>query len=173
MSRYLIDRIEAAPNIELICRTEIVGLEGAPGVGLERVRWRDGDTGVESAAAIGHVFVFVGAEPATAWLTGCGVDLDRTGFVVTGAAPGHRPLESSVAGVRRRRRAGAIDQAHRSGDRRGRSGRRRVTRLSRAGARDVAGELREEARMRLSRACLTPCEWSAWRRFAKWLGVGP
>jgi thioredoxin reductase (NADPH) len=99
MSRYLIDRIAATANIEVMSRTEIVGLEGDPEVGLERVRWRDAASGVESSAAIGHVFVYVGAEPATAWLSGSGVDLDRTGFVITGAAPGRRPLESSVAGV--------------------------------------------------------------------------
>ena len=99
MSRYLIDRIEAARNIEVMSRTEIVGLEGDPQVGLERVRWREAATGVDCQAAIGNVFVFVGAEPATSWLSSCGVEVDRTGFVITGAAPGRRPLESSVAGV--------------------------------------------------------------------------
>ena len=41
MSRYLIDRIAATPNIELMTETEIVALDGAAGGGLERVRWRD------------------------------------------------------------------------------------------------------------------------------------
>ena len=40
MSRYLIDRIEATPNIEVLTRTEIVALIGRPGAYLERVRWR-------------------------------------------------------------------------------------------------------------------------------------
>ena len=40
MSRYLIDRIAAAPNIELMTETEIVALTGAPNAGLEKVRWR-------------------------------------------------------------------------------------------------------------------------------------
>jgi thioredoxin reductase (NADPH) len=40
MSRYLIDRINAAPNIELLTKTEIVALSGKPEVQLERVRWR-------------------------------------------------------------------------------------------------------------------------------------
>src|ERR1700760_270473 len=40
MSRYLIERIEATPNIELMFNTEVVGLEGVPNASLERVRWR-------------------------------------------------------------------------------------------------------------------------------------
>ncbi len=73
MSRYLIDRIEAAPNIELMVETEIVGLQGAPDGGLEQVRWRDRGAGAETEAPIRNVFLFVGAEPATGWLDGCGV----------------------------------------------------------------------------------------------------
>lgn len=100
MSRYLIDRIMATPNIELMIHTEIAGLEGSDG-GLERVRWRNRRTGVEDAGDIRNVFLFVGAEPATGWLADCGVTLDRTGFVLTGAQCG-RPvsaLETSVPGV--------------------------------------------------------------------------
>ena len=103
MSRYLIDRIANTENIELMTQTEIVALEGQPG--LERVRWRDRKTGTETTGAIHNVFLFVGADPATGWLDGCGVNLDRTGFVVTGAPldsyQGRRvpALESSVPGV--------------------------------------------------------------------------
>jgi len=100
MSRYLIDRIAATPNIELMTHTEITGLEGK--TGLERVRWRNGKSGEEVTDAIQHVFLFVGAEPATGWLDGCGVNLDRSGFVLTGKfckAEGRSILESSVPGV--------------------------------------------------------------------------
>jgi thioredoxin reductase (NADPH) len=51
------------------------------------------------------VFLFVGADPATSWLDGCGVVVDKGGFVLTGphcGAAGNRPatpLESSVPGV--------------------------------------------------------------------------
>src|SRR5262249_53982911 len=48
MSRYLIERIEARPNIELLCRTEIVALTGTPEGRLERVRWRHRSTGAET-----------------------------------------------------------------------------------------------------------------------------
>ncbi len=101
MSRYLIDRIMATPNIELMIHTEIVGLEGVEDGGLERVRWRNRKSGIETSGEIRNVFLFVGAEPATAWLTDCGVTLDRTGFVLTGAQCGHpvSALQTSVPGV--------------------------------------------------------------------------
>jgi thioredoxin reductase (NADPH) len=105
MSRYLIDRIAATPNIELLTQTEIVALSGAPNAGLERVRWRDNRTGAETEASIRNVFLFIGADPATDWLAGCGVAVDKSGFVMTGAQLGEdkarltSPLESSVRGV--------------------------------------------------------------------------
>jgi thioredoxin reductase (NADPH) len=104
MSRYLIERIEATPNIELVFNTEVVGLDGTT-VSLERVRWRSRLSGEESTVEIGNLFLFAGADPATGWLEGCGVLLDRAGFVVTGtksdlnqgrSAP---PLQTSVPGV--------------------------------------------------------------------------
>lgn len=102
MSRYLIDRIMATPNIELMINTEIVRLEGADR-GLERVHWRNRKSGLETAGDIQNVFLFIGADPATDWLTGCGVELDRTGFVVTGSqCEEGKPvsgLETSVPGV--------------------------------------------------------------------------
>ena len=102
MSRYLIDRIAATPNIELMTETEIVALSGAA-VGLEAVRWRDRRVGKETEASIRNVFLFVGADPATEWLQGC-VALDKAGFVKTGVRPGNdgaapSPLESSAPGV--------------------------------------------------------------------------
>jgi thioredoxin reductase (NADPH) len=105
MSRYLIDRIEAASNIELLSHCEITALDGDPALGLERVRWRDRGSGDEHDDTIRNLFLFVGADPATGWLEGCGVEVDKAGFIVTGArrsqvAPGEDgPLESSVRGV--------------------------------------------------------------------------
>jgi thioredoxin reductase (NADPH) len=104
MSRYLIQRIEATPNIELMLETEIAALAGTEG-GLQRVRWRQHKSGIEDEAEIHNVFLFIGADPATGWLDGCGVNLDRNGFVLTGViAEGGRTrpvsaLESSVPGV--------------------------------------------------------------------------
>jgi thioredoxin reductase (NADPH) len=103
MSRYLIERIAASRNIELVTGAEVVAVEGSE-QGLERLRWCDRSSGAEQTLPIRHLFLFVGADPATAWLAGCGVRLDRTGFVVTGepdesGAPPSSPLQSSVPGV--------------------------------------------------------------------------
>src|SRR6266478_6376899 len=105
MSRYLIERIEATPNIELVFNTEVVGLEGAEDGPLERVRRRSRLSAEESTLDIRNLFLFAGADPATGWLDGCGVTLDRGGFVVTGAQSEQNlgrpvpPLETSVPGV--------------------------------------------------------------------------
>ena len=106
MSRYLIDRIEATPNITLLAHTELTGLHGDAS-GLSAVIWRDRRDGAEVRRSLRNVFLFVGAEPETAWLQGCGVAVDAAGFVLTGeaaAAPGAdrmlpAPLESSIPGV--------------------------------------------------------------------------
>ncbi|MGN6236538.1 FAD-dependent oxidoreductase [Dyella sp.] len=97
MSRYLIDRIEANPAIELMTRTEIVALDG-DARGLQSVRWRNRDSGEETEAPIRHVFLFIGAEPATEWLASCKLDTDRHGFVQCGGDPAY-PLATSRPGV--------------------------------------------------------------------------
>jgi thioredoxin reductase (NADPH) len=105
MSRYLIERIEAAANIELIFNAEITGLEGTKDGSLERVRWRSRLSPEESSFDTRNLFLFVGADPATGWLEGCGVMVDRAGFVITGVpgkgGNGHltSALETSVPGV--------------------------------------------------------------------------
>ncbi|WP_394000447.1 FAD-dependent oxidoreductase [Luteimonas sp. WGS1318] len=84
MSRYLIDRIEALPNVVLHTRTELVALEGDAERGLVGGTYRDRDTGETHPCNLRHVFLFVGADPNTGWLTDC-VALDHAGFVTTGA----------------------------------------------------------------------------------------
>lgn len=106
MSRYLIERIEATDNIELMFNTEVVGLESDDDAALARVRWRSrlAPDDVQSLD-IRNLFLFVGADPATGWLDGCGVMVDRGGFVVTGAQCSQKDgrqastLETSVSGV--------------------------------------------------------------------------
>jgi thioredoxin reductase (NADPH) len=81
MSRYLIRRIEENPAIVLRTRTEIVGLDGNGS--LERIQWRDDQTGAIESHDIRHLFIMTGAVPNTRWLDGC-VVLDENGFVKTG-----------------------------------------------------------------------------------------
>ena len=101
MSRYLIDRIAGLPNVELLAHTEIVALNGDPEGSLRSVRWRHRDTGAEDERPVRHVFLFAGADPATEWLKGCGVQVDERGFVKTGAGCQRREatLGTSVPGV--------------------------------------------------------------------------
>jgi thioredoxin reductase (NADPH) len=100
MSRYLIDRIEALPNVELVTHATVTALEGADGM-LEAVRWRDARNGKETRQALRHLFLFIGADPNTDWLRRSGIALDPKGFVLTGAeaAPGRGTLETNLPGV--------------------------------------------------------------------------
>src|SRR3984885_14635948 len=81
MSRYLIQRIEENPGIEVHYKTEIVNLEGD--THLERVTWRDKDRLGSTTQSVRHVFIMAGASPRTDWLRGC-VSLDDKGFILTG-----------------------------------------------------------------------------------------
>jgi thioredoxin reductase (NADPH) len=81
MSRYLIQRIEENPGIEVHYKTEVVSVEGD--THLERVTWRDKDSLESTTQSIRHVFIMAGASPRTDWLRGC-VSLDDKGFILTG-----------------------------------------------------------------------------------------
>lgn len=110
MSRYLIRRIEETPNIELHTNREVVALDGDDH--LERVAWRDNQTGETESYNIAHLFSMTGAVPNSAWLNGC-VTCDQAGFIKTGVDltaedlakakwPLKRPphlLETSLPGV--------------------------------------------------------------------------
>src|ERR1700730_7515741 len=99
MSRYLVDRIAGLPNVEVLTQTGITGLAGSVGM-LDSIRWR-GRSGEEVRRPVRHLFLFIGADPNTDWLSGSGVALDPKGFVLTGkeADGASRPLETSVRGV--------------------------------------------------------------------------
>jgi thioredoxin reductase (NADPH) len=81
MSRYLIQRLEENPKVELHFHTEVTGLAGAEH--LEHVTWRDRVSGAESEHAIRHLFLMTGASPGTEWLKDC-LALDPKGFILTG-----------------------------------------------------------------------------------------
>jgi thioredoxin reductase (NADPH) len=87
MSQYLIDRIAATPNIELLTETEIAGLTGTRDTGVASVTWRSRDPARAQTRPIRHVFLFLGADPSTGWLRDCDVALDDKGFVTTARDP--------------------------------------------------------------------------------------
>ncbi len=109
MSRYLIERIAALPNVVLHRRCEVTALAGDAVGGLTGFDLRDNAAGTTASMDIRHLFLFIGADPNTAWLSDCPVARDPSGFVRTGeaiAAPlgsalGYpaSPLQTSVAGV--------------------------------------------------------------------------
>jgi thioredoxin reductase (NADPH) len=81
MSRYLIQRLDENPKVDLHYQTEISGLDGEDH--LERLTWRERRTGAESEHAVRHLFIMTGASPRTEWLKGC-LALDQKGFILTG-----------------------------------------------------------------------------------------
>ena len=96
MSRYLIDRIAALPNVEIHVDTEIASLEGDRTAGLTGATFRHRIDGTSHHRALRHIFLFIGADPNSDWLRGC-AETDDKGFILTGK--GDLPLESSVPGV--------------------------------------------------------------------------
>ena len=96
MSRYLIDRIAALPNVEVHAGSEITSLQGDRGSGLTGATFRHRADGSTQQRALRHIFLFIGAEPNAGWLRGC-AETDEKGFIVTGK--GALPLETNVAGV--------------------------------------------------------------------------
>jgi thioredoxin reductase (NADPH) len=100
MSRYLIDRIEALPNVELHTQTELIELQGSQETGLRGVVWRHRGNGRTEEHAIRHVFLFIGADPNAGWVRECNVATDANGFILTGADTARAlPLETNQPGI--------------------------------------------------------------------------
>ena len=105
MSHYLVQQVEAAPNIEVRLGTEVVA--GAGRAWLERLTLRAGEGAVEEVDA-DALFLMIGARPNTDWLPD-EVLRDASGFIRSGvelaetaAWPLERPpfsLETSMPGV--------------------------------------------------------------------------
>ncbi len=91
MSRYLVDRIEQAPNVEVLYHTEVARLLGNGH--LEGVVAECRQTGTNRVIETSGLFVFIGAVPHTEWLEGA-LALDRRGFVLTGRELPRRLLQS-------------------------------------------------------------------------------
>ena len=78
MSHYLVERIEADPQITVRTRTAVVALEGEENLRALRLKGPDGETVVDCVG----LFSFIGADPSSGWLSGCAA-LDEGGFVLT------------------------------------------------------------------------------------------
>ncbi|MEM9732884.1 MAG: FAD-dependent oxidoreductase [Pseudomonadota bacterium] len=83
MSIYLIDRIERAPNITVMGETEIIEAHGDSR--LSHVTTRDRATGETAQMDVNHLFIFIGAVPASSFVPEH-VARDANGFVLTGPA---------------------------------------------------------------------------------------
>jgi thioredoxin reductase (NADPH) len=108
MSQYLVDRLLASPKVTVLGGTEVARLEG--GHVLESISLA-GPAGELHEQACRGLFCFIGAEPATGWLSG--IALDQDGFVRTDVqlaadelgeiwsvlGRGPLPFETSVPGV--------------------------------------------------------------------------
>ena len=111
LTQYLLDRIEAAPNIEVLTRTEVTALHGN-GM-LREITLRDNASGRERRMSTRWLFVCIGGDPQTQWAEGVGMVRDEGGYLVTGPdllrEGGHIPgwpldrkpyyLETSIPGV--------------------------------------------------------------------------
>ncbi|MGD0380183.1 MAG: FAD-dependent oxidoreductase [Acidimicrobiales bacterium] len=80
MSRYLIERIDANPRIEVLARTEVRALVGT--THLEQATLEHTPTQTRRNVNCGGLFCFIGAEPSTSWLSDT-MALDRNGFILT------------------------------------------------------------------------------------------
>lgn len=108
MSRYLVDRIGALPNVELLTQTSVAEVQGSDRV--EGVVLEDMETKARRELATDALFIWIGAKPRTEWLAGA-VERDKQGFLLTGrdlrreqlrgwpADVWPAPLESSMRGV--------------------------------------------------------------------------
>jgi thioredoxin reductase (NADPH) len=103
MSDYLVQKVEATPNIAVVLHTEVV--DGHGHGRLEGLTLRDRHTGATRTVPASAMFVLIGAEPRTDWLEGV-VERDERGYVLTGhdldrwpLARPPLPLETSLPGV--------------------------------------------------------------------------
>jgi thioredoxin reductase (NADPH) len=100
MSSYLSERIAAQPNIEVLLGHEVVDLQGEHGE-LQSIAWTDRRTGAVTRQPLHHLFLLIGADPNTAWLSQCDVEVDDKGFVRADpfAGTGRLPFQTNRAGV--------------------------------------------------------------------------
>ncbi|MFM0222837.1 FAD-dependent oxidoreductase [Paraburkholderia dipogonis] len=102
MSRYLIDRVNSFANVTIHSNSAIESVVSDED-SVTEVHCRS--AGSHTRIPTRHLFLFTGADPATGWLRGCGVEVDDKGFVITGrpgsteSVTGNFAFQTSVPGV--------------------------------------------------------------------------
>ena len=101
MSRYLIVQVESHPRISVHRQTVVVSANGS--AGLESIIVEHVPSGAREEVATAHLFVFIGAVPATSWL-GPDIARDERGYLITGggatrSGSSRHSLETSIPGV--------------------------------------------------------------------------
>ncbi|MEL6460287.1 MAG: FAD-dependent oxidoreductase [Cyanobacteria bacterium J06641_2] len=81
MSQYLIDQIEATPNIEVRLHTSVVEAKGE--TSLESLTLVNSLTDEKETVPATSLFIFIGAKPSTEWLDGV-IEKDERGFILAG-----------------------------------------------------------------------------------------
>jgi thioredoxin reductase (NADPH) len=94
MSRYLVDRIQQAPNIEAIIQHDVQELLGTGQ--LDGLRIAHKGSGEERTLDVSALFIFIGADAPTGWLNGT-LALDEKGFIQTGLAVKQMPAWQDAA----------------------------------------------------------------------------
>lgn len=100
LSNYLLDRINASPNVHVLTQTEVTGLDGDRI--LQSITLTDRKTGRNYTAPTHWLFVCIGGEPHTEWSEDVGIIRDEGGYLVTdrdlvedGRMPASWPLKRS------------------------------------------------------------------------------
>jgi thioredoxin reductase (NADPH) len=109
MSKYLVDRIKRAKNIEVRTRSRVVAVEGDDRV--RAVMVADDTKNETYRLPVDALFICIGGEPRTEWAEGLGILQDRSGHLLTGTDMGPRdpsrwplardplPLETIIPGL--------------------------------------------------------------------------
>jgi thioredoxin reductase (NADPH) len=82
MSQYLVEQIEATPNITVQPKTRVTGVQGDNH--LEGIKIRQEGSGEEQVRPTSSLFVFIGADPVTDWI-GEAVLRDERGYILSGS----------------------------------------------------------------------------------------
>ena len=113
MSRYLVDRIAAHPNVDVRLNTEVTRVEGDEHGELTAALLAERGGSGEERVAARALFACIGGVPRTAWADDVGVAHDPAGYILTGPDlldHGRRPagwpldrdplaLETSIPGL--------------------------------------------------------------------------